>query len=94
MQNKGLIPFIKLLSIVSCLYEVYSFFALASKNEVVQLSKSFMERLVKKNMLYQKKCKEKCCGLSIVESDTELKSELAEIIWTSRARSKSEKKIF
>lgn len=71
-----------------------SFFALANRNEVVQLAKSLMERLVKENVLYQKKCKEMSCGLSIVKSDTDLKSGLAKIIWTSRARSKSEKTIF
>lgn len=55
MQNKGLISFIKHLNNVSSLYEVDNFFALANKNEVVQLVESLMERLVKENMLYQKK---------------------------------------
>jgi hypothetical protein len=52
-RNKDLVPIIKYLSNVSCLYEVDKddIFALANKNEIPRLAKSLMETLLKERVL-------------------------------------------
>ena len=92
-RKKDLISFIKYVSSVNSLYEVDSCFALANKwnNSIsnIGIGKTF----VKENMRHQKRHKRsKCCyRLFMVKCKIDLKSELAKIIWTSVAKSKSEK---